>query len=685
MVKEYGYLYLIVIVFSRILIPRASAFTNLLDVAVLQDIYRTLNHPPELKGWRLDGGDPCDESWTGVVCSGSSVLHLKIQGLNLAGYLGDQLNNLHDLKQLDISFNKIRGQIPYSLPPNATHINMASNYLSQNIPYLLPMTKNLYHLNLSHNLLSGPIGNFFTGLDNLRELFMQNNKFSGAVTYLAELPLTDLNIQDNLFSGVIPKHFQSIPNLWIGGNKFHAEDNSPSWVFSSETVPVEKNITSPPTTQSSAMENYRSPNVGRYKKSMCPGEIAFLVGGGTILATGVAIFIAIHIKRLHTDKLNSYGSSDSSLQSVPISTAIDFSSSSPEESPEIEPFNSAPALGPIHYSMGRPSHLSPYRPGRTAKMSRRRSFSRRCRFPAKIKIYTVGELRSATNSFSEENLLGEGSLGPVFKAEFPDGKILAVKNINMVDLSFKEEQFLDVVGNASRLWHPNIVKLTGYCVEHGQHLIVYESVRNLSLDDALHGEAYKPLSWGPRLWIALGVAQALDYLHSTFSPPVALSNLKASNILLDEDLVPRVCDCGLAVLGQLTSNRVKTKASEIAISDNGYIAPEHGQLGIDNTKTDIYTFGVLLLELLTGRKPFDDSRPREEQSLVKWASSRLHDSDSLDKMVDPGIRKTFAPKALSHFADIISLCVQPQMEFRPPMSEIVESLRTLLHKFNTAS
>ncbi|KAK2450339.1 protein STRUBBELIG-RECEPTOR FAMILY [Trifolium repens] len=179
----------------------------------------------------------------------------------------------------------------------------------------------------------------------------------------------------------------------------------------------------------------------------------------------------------------------------------------------------------------------------------------------------------------------------------------------MAGLSFNEEEkFLDVVCTASRLKHPNIVALKGYCLEHGQHL-VYDHVRNLTLDDALHSASYKPLSWGLRLRIAIGVAQALDYLHSTFSPPVTHGNLKAANILLDENLMPHVSDCGLAILKPLTNTKAKARASEIAIRDSGYDSHNHAQPGTSSTKSDIFAFGVLLLELLSGRKPFESFMP----------------------------------------------------------------------------
>ncbi|XP_061963059.1 protein STRUBBELIG-RECEPTOR FAMILY 2 isoform X2 [Populus nigra] len=615
----------VVIVFLAILSFQASASTDASDVIALQDLYKALSNPPQLKEWRLDGGDPCGESWTGVSCAGPSVLYLKLQGLNLSGFLGTQLHYLHSLKHLDVSSNYIGGEIPYALPPNATHINLAYNYLSKSIPLSLPGVELLRHLNLSHNSLSGPIGNVFTGLQNLKEidlsynnftgdlpssfgsltnltkLFLQNNQFTGSVVYLANLSLTDLNIQTNHFSGVIPTQFQLIPDLWIDGNQFHIGANYPPWNYPSDNGSIGQNFNGPPTTESSAMENYIKVN-GHKKKRLGPGGIVFAVGVVALVVTCAAIFIALRIKRS------------------------------------------------------------------------RHSCS----------VRTTRELQLATNNFGEENLLGEGSLGSVYRAEFQNGQIFVVKNINMVSLSFQEEeQFLDVIWTASQLRHPNIVTLIGYCVEHGQHLLVYDYIRDLSLHDVLHSDGYKPLSWNIRLNIALGVARALEFLHSTFSPPISHGNVKAANVLLDKELMPRLCDTGLAILRPLTSNSVKIKASEIAIGDTGYIAPEHGEPVTDNTKSDIYAFGVLLLELLTGRRPFDGSRPRAEQSLVKWASSRLHDNESLIQMVDPGI-KTLPSKTLSRFADVVLLCIQPEKFFRPPMSEIVSSLTSVLRKFTAA-
>ncbi|KAF1859968.1 hypothetical protein Lal_00027815 [Lupinus albus] len=159
--NDYIYLHLLLFFISH-----SFAFTHPPDVTALQGLYRTLNYPPALQGW--NGGDPCEESWTGVACSGSSVIHLNLSHNFLSGPIGNVFTGLDNFKEMDLSYNNFTGDLPSS----------------------------------------------FGSLTGLDRLFLQNNRFTGSVTYLAELPLIDLNIQDNLFSGILPQHFQTIPNLW---------------------------------------------------------------------------------------------------------------------------------------------------------------------------------------------------------------------------------------------------------------------------------------------------------------------------------------------------------------------------------------------------------------------------------------------------------------------------------------
>ncbi|XP_045795282.1 protein STRUBBELIG-RECEPTOR FAMILY 2-like [Trifolium pratense] len=680
MIRSFLYVVLNLVVFLSIFISQSLALTRSPEVWALQDLYRSLNYSEALRGW--NGSDPCEESWTGVACSGSSVIQLKIQGLNLTGSLC-RLYNLRNLKLLDVSSNNIVGELPFGLPPNVTHMNLSHNFLIGPIGDIFTGLDNLKEMDLSYNNLSGDLPRSFGSLTNLARLFLQNNTFTGSVTYLSELPLTDLNIQDNLFSGLLPHHFSYIKNLWIGGNKFHATDNSPPWTSPVETFSVEHNISPPrpPTTNTNAIKNYAPPKVSEHKhkkKQLGPGGIAFMVGGGTLVATGIGLLVAIHLNKLRaqSQNLNHSESNDISLHSHPTSASIVVSSSELDDVPLLPPVDVAPLLGPMRFLYPRHNNV---------EEASRRSFSKRVRSNGRTKIYTIGELQLATNYFNEGNLLGEGSLGPVYKAKFPDGKILAVKIINMAGLSYREEEkFLDVICTASKLKHPNIIQLNGYCLEHGEHLLVYDYFGNLTLYDALHGGACEPLSWVQRLQIALAVAQALDYLHSACCPPVAHGNLKAANVLLDENLMPHICDSSLAILRPLVkSNQVKIPATETTIAERGYIPPDHGQTGFSRRR-DVFAFGVLLMELLTGRKPFDGARPREEQYLVKWASPRLCESTSLEKIVDPSMKTTFSSKVLSHYADIIYLCIQPSKQHRPSMSEVVSSLISFSQNFNFA-
>uniref|UniRef100_M4CYD4 Protein kinase domain-containing protein n=1 Tax=Brassica campestris TaxID=3711 RepID=M4CYD4_BRACM len=561
--------------------------------------------------------------------------------------------------------------------------NLAYNNLTQGLPFSLPLMTSLVYLNLSHNSLTGALGNVFSGLQ-----------------------IKEMNIEDNQFSGIIPSHFQSIPHLWIWGNKFHVEPNYKPWKFPLDVIPMIQNATGYPTTESSAIMNFPRPQkvIKKKKKGIGAGSMVLLVGGVALLGTFFALFAVGMNHRRAQNLAASHRSNNSTTYTLPVSTGREFSAA-PEDNPQMKRIRPPPVPQ---------LRRVPPPPVRIDKPAGRKSFSASCQYPAYAKLFSAAELQLATDGFSEENLLGEGPIGSVYRAKLPDGQVYifsslssskvlnekfslyvshplmfqfaAVRNIPMSSLSLhEEEKFTEVLQTASKLRHPNIVTLLGFCIDNGQHLLVYEYVGHLSLYNAMHDKVYKPLSWGLRLRIAIGVARALDYLHSSFSLPIAHSDLKATNILLDEELTPRIADCGLASLRPLTSNSVKLRASEIAIQNTGYIAPEHGQPGSSGTKSDTFALGVLLLELLTGRKAFDSSRPEGEQLLVKWASTRLHDRRSLEQMIDQGIVGTFSSRVASHYADIISLCTQAEKEFRPPVSEIVEALTSLIQKQNKES
>ncbi|KAK3015537.1 hypothetical protein RJ639_006668, partial [Escallonia herrerae] len=213
--------------------------------------------------------------------------------------------------------------------------------------------------------------------------------------------------------------------------------------------------------------------------------------------------------------------------------------------------------------------------------------------------FTIASLQQYTNSFSQENLVGGGILGKVYRAELPNGKVLAIKKLDFAASRQQgDKDFLEVVSIISKLQHANIVPLAGYCAEHGQRLLAYEYCRNGTLHEALHveDEIHNKLSWNTRTQLALQSARALEYLHEVSQPPIVHHNFKSANILLDDELSVRVADCGLV---SLLSTSYITQLQGL-----GYGAPEL-ELGSYTYQSDVYSFGVVMLELLTGRKAYD--------------------------------------------------------------------------------
>nr|CAB3499769.1 unnamed protein product [Digitaria exilis] len=585
-----------------------SAATDANDVTALNTLFTSMNSPGQLQGWKASGGDPCSESWQGITCSGSSVTAIKLSGLGLSGNLAYNMNSMDSLVELDMSQNSLGGgqQIPYNIPnKKLERLNLAGNQFSGAMPYSISTMPKLQYLNLNHNQLSGDItdafsnlpslttvdlssnsltGNLpqsFTSLTSLKTLYLQNNQLTGSINVLANLPLDDLNVANNRFTGWIPNELKKINSLQTDGN---------SW--STGPAPPPPPFTAPPHSPSNRKKSPGQHSNGSNSSSSSgssgigAGAIAGIIISVLVVGAVVAFFL---IKRKQRNG------------------AI------PEHYEQRQPFNSFPSN-------------------------------------------EVKEVKPVQETTTVE--------------------VLAVKKLNSTVLpSQSSDDFYELVSNISKLHHPNLSELVGYCMEHGQHLLVYDFHRNGSLHDMLHlsDEYNKPLSWNSRVKIALGSARALEYLHEICSPSIIHKNFKSSNILLDTELNPHISDAGV-------SSFVPDAEFQASDQGSGYGAPEVDMTGQYTLKSDVYSFGVVMLELLTGRKPFD--RSRSEQSLVRWATPQLHDIDALDRMVDPALKGLYPAKSLSRFADVVALCVQPEPEFRPPMSEVVQALVRLVQRAN---
>ncbi|KAL6331677.1 hypothetical protein AAG906_014327 [Vitis piasezkii] len=270
------------------------------------------------------------------------------------------------------------------------------------------------------------------------------------------------------------------------------------------------------------------------------------------------------------------------------------------------------------------------------------------------RIFSYKELYTATNGFSEENKLGEGGFGSVYWGKTTDGLQIAVKKLKAMN-SKAEMEFAVEVEVLGRVRHKNLLGLRGYCVGTDQRLIVYDYMPNLSLLSYLHGQfsSQVQLDWRRRMKIIIGSAEGLLYLHHEVTPHIIHRDIKASNVLLDSDFEPLVADFGFAKLIPEGVSHMTTRVKGTL----GYLAPEYAMWGKVSESCDVYSFGILLLEILTGKKP------------IEKLPGRFKD------LVDPRLRGNFDENQLRQAINVAALCVQNECEKRPNMKEVVSLLK----------
>ncbi|KAF5451911.1 hypothetical protein F2P56_026966 [Juglans regia] len=286
-------------------------------------------------------------------------------------------------------------------------------------------------------------------------------------------------------------------------------------------------------------------------------------------------------------------------------------------------------------------------------------------------LFTLRQIRAATENFNPANKLGEGGFGSVYKGVLSDGTVIAVKQLSSKSKQGNRE-FVNEIGMISALQHPNLVKLYGCCIEGNQLLLIYEYMENNCLSRALFGKdtiRRLKLDWPTRQKICIGIARGLAYLHEESRLKIVHRDIKTSNVLLDEDYNAKISDFGLAKLTEDDKTHISTRVAGTI----GYMAPEYAMRGYLTNKVDVYSFGVVALEIASG-KSNTNYRPKEEfVYLLDWAYV-LQERGSLLELVDPELGLEYSSEEAVVMLNVALLCTNASPTLRPTMSQVVSML-----------
>lgn len=291
------------------------------------------------------------------------------------------------------------------------------------------------------------------------------------------------------------------------------------------------------------------------------------------------------------------------------------------------------------------------------------------------RLFTAEEIRNATNNFDRDLVIGDGGFGRVFKGNIDsENTPVAIKALKPTSTQGSRE-FWAEIEMLSKLRHPHLVSLVGYCNDERLMILVYDYMAQGTLRDHLYHTHNPPLSWKQRLEICIGAAHGIKYLHTGAEHSIIHRDIKSSNILLDEKWVPKVSDFGLSRLGPTSMSR--SHVTTDVKGTFGYLDPEYYLTNHLSVKSDVYSFGVLLFEVLCARPAVDIRLEEEQHSLVEWARKHVKEG-TLDQMIDPNLRGEIAPESLKVYSTIAVKCLRDQRNERPTMSKVLKKLEHAL-------
>ncbi|CAL5189907.1 unnamed protein product [Lathyrus oleraceus] len=508
---------------------------------------------------------------------------------------------------------------------------------------------NISVVNFQKMGLSGVISPEFAKLKSLQRLILSDNNITGLIpNELTTLPmLTQLNVANNHLYGKTPSFKRNVV-VTTSGNIDMGKDKS--------SLSPQGSL-SPNGTDVSDGNGGSSGNGGK-KSSSRVGLIVFAVVGAVFVASLIGFFVFC-LLRLKQKKL-------SRVQSPNALVIHPRHSGSDNESVKITVAGSSVSVGGVSEGHAVPN-------GEVGDIQM---------VEAGNMVISIQVLRSVTNNFSEKNILGQGGFGTVYKGELHDGTRIAVKRMECGAIAGKgASEFKSEIAVLTKVRHRHLVALLGYCLDGNEKLLVYEYMPQGTLSRYIFNwpdEGLEPLAWNRRLIIALDVARGVEYLHSLAHQSFIHRDLKPSNILLGDDMRAKVADFGLVRLAPEGKASIETRIA----GTFGYLAPEYAVTGRVTTKVDVFSFGVILMELITGRKALDESQPEDSMHLVAWFRRMYLDKDSFRKSIDPTIDINEETLASIHtVAELAGHCSAREPYQRPDMGHAVNVLSSLVEQW----
>ncbi|KAH6765818.1 Leucine-rich repeat protein kinase family protein [Perilla frutescens var. hirtella] len=602
---------------------------------------------------------------------------LQLRGNQLTGVIPDSLSKLPKLQNVALQSNVFQGPMPSFRPGIQVNLGTGNHFClpspglcDPQVTVLLEIAASMYYpmelaeawegndacqqwqfvtcekgsvvvINFSMQKFTGIISHSYASLPHLKSVYLNDNELVGVIpkslTSLKQLQILD--VSNNNISGKVPS-FDSSVTLKLGGNPFIGKD-----------VPITYPGGRPP--PGAEQEGTGS--------SLVPWLIVVIVLVCLVVIAGLGYVI---YRCYYNKKNNKYkwltktnGREDNAEKTkISMDQAADNGKSTDPSS-----FSQTPITS---------TENSDYRV-----------------YDGGNVVIPIEVLRKATNNFSENSILGRGGFGIVYRGELHDGTILAVKRMESSMISDKGlHEFRAEIEVLTSVRHRNLVSLHGFCNNGSEKLLVYEYMPQGSLGQHLFEwkeMGTPPLTWNQRVTIALDVARGVEYLHSMAKQSFIHRDLKPSNILLGDDMRAKVCDFGL-VRQALDSN--KSFQTRLA-GTFGYLAPEYAATGRVTTKVDVFAFGVVLMEIVTGRKSLDSSLPDECSHLVTWFRPLLQDKDNIKEALDPVLHSDLNDETFENIWKVAQLaghCTSRESNQRPDMSHAVNVLSSLVEQWKPA-